>query len=315
MNYLATNGTAINGQNFYATNGTLVFTNGVTSQSFNVQLIANTLVQPNLFASLLLSNPTNGQVVNPGFASLTILETGGSYVIPAGSQLLTNSSAVDGSIGVIGSNDTVQVLFAFRDSAGQNVTNLVAYLLATNGVSAPSPASQNYGPLTVYGHSVSRPFSFTAKGTNSYTISPTFMLYDNGTFIGPATFTYTMGAWTTIFANTNLNVMNDNTTGSAFGTPASIYPSLINVSGVGTYLVKATVTVTNISHASLSDVSALVVSPTANTLIMAHEGGNGQVNHITLTFDDAATTVLSPSVVPVTSTNKPSQSYPVINFP
>ncbi len=322
VNYLATNGTAINGQNFYATNGTLVFTNGVTSQSFNVPLIANNLVQPNLFALLQLSNPTNSVIVQPGAATLTILETGGSYVIPAGSQLVTNySSAMDETNDIIGSNDTVQVLFAFRDSAGQNVNNLVAYLLANNGVASPSPASQTYGPLTVYGHSVSKPFIFTAQGTNSYNIYPTFTLYDTnsithiGAFIGTATFTYTLGAWTTTFANTNTIVMTDNTNGSSFGTPASIYPSIIVVNGAGNTLIKATVTLTNISHASLSDVSALVVSPTTNTLIMAHEGGSGQVNHLTLTFDDAATNSLSPNVVPVTSTNKPSQSYPVINFP
>ena len=181
VNYLATNGTAISGQNFYSTNGTLVFSNGVTSQTFNVQLIANNLIQPNLFALLQLSNPsTNAQIINPGTADMTILETGGSYVVPAGSQLVTNSSFADLSIGVIGSNDTVQVLFAFRDAVSQNVTNLLAYLLPTNGVVAPSPASQSYGGLAVYGHSVSRPFSFTAHGTNGTTFSPTFMLYDSG---------------------------------------------------------------------------------------------------------------------------------------
>ena len=309
VDYLATNYTAISGQNFYPTNGTLIFTNGVTSQSFNVALIANTQVQPNLVALLQLSNPTNAFITSPGSATLTILETGGSYVTPAGSQLLTNSSLSDLNNDIIGSNDTVQVLFAFRDGAGQNVTNLVAYLLATNGVTAPSPASQTYGPLNVYGHSVSKPFSFTAKGTNSYTISPTFMLYDNGRFIGPATFTYTLGSWTTTFANTNAIVIND-------GAAASPYPSIIQVSGLGSSLIKATVTLTNLSDQSLGDVDALVVSPTTNTLIMAHAGGNGIiVNHVTLTLDDAATNSLPQNGVPATGTNKPTQFYPVKNFP
>ena len=300
VNYLATNGTAINGQNFYATNGTLLFPAGVTSQSFNVPLIANAAVQPNLFALMFLSSPTNAQVVNPGAATLTILENGGSYVIPAGSQLLTNSSLADMNNTVIGSNDTVQVMFAFRDSAGLNVTNLVAYLLATNGVVSPSPASQAYGPLTVYGHSVSRPFAFTAQGTNGLNITPTFQLYDNGKFIGPATFTYTLGTWTTQFANTNTIIINDNTS-------ASPYPSTINVTGVGSTLIKATVTLTNLSHMSASDIDALVVSPTTNTLIMMHVGGSGvHITHATLTFDDAATTSLPQNGAIVTSTNKPS---------
>jgi len=308
VDYLATNGTALAGQNFYPTNGTLVFTNGVTSQSFNVPIIANSQVQGNLFALLLLSNPTNAQVVDPGAATLTIVETGGGYVIPAGSLLLANSSPFDMASDVIGSNDTVTVLFAFRDAAGLNVTNLVAYLLATNGVAAPSPASQTYGPLTVYGHSVSRPFSFTAHGTNTLPIAPTFQLYDNGKFIGPATFTYTMGTWTTTFANTNPIIINDNAA-------ASPYPSVINVSGLGNTLIKATVTMTNVTHTKPSDIDALVVSPTTNTLIMAHAGGANIIKHVTLTFDDAATNSLPQNGQIVTGTNKPTQYYPVKNFP
>ena len=308
VNFLATNGTAIAGQNFYPTNGTLIFTNGVTSQSFQVPLIANNLLQPNLFALLLLSSPTNAQLVDPSAATLTILETGGSYVIPAGSQLISNTSPANLSSGVIGSNDTVTVLFAFRDSAGQNVTNLVAYLLATNGVYAPSPASANYGPLTVYGHSVSRPFSFTAHGTNTLTIAPTFQLFDGGSYIGPATFVFTLGTWTTTFANTNAIIINDNAA-------ASPYPSLINVTGLGNTLIKATVTLTNLSHTKPSDIDALVVSPTTNTLIMAHTGGANIIKHVTLTFDDAATNSLPQNGQIVTGTNKPTQFYPVKNFP
>jgi hypothetical protein len=167
---------------------------------------------------------------------------------------------------------------------------------------------------------VSQPFTFTAKGTNSYTISPTFKLYDgtNGTYIGPATFTFTLGTWPTTFANTNLIIINPNLSGAAAGTAASIYPSIIEVTNVGTTLVKATVTLTNLSLESIYDVSALVVSPTTNTLLMGHVSESGTIiKHVTLTFDDAATNSLPVGVntAPVTSTNKPTQSYPIINFP
>jgi uncharacterized delta-60 repeat protein len=329
VNYYVTNETAITGQNFYATNGTLTFTNGVTSQSFDVTLIANSSQQQNLVALMGLYSPTNltdgslVQIIKPGIATLTILQANGSYVVPAGSQLLSNSSATDASLGVIGSNDVVQVLFAFRDAAGQNVTNLVAYLQATNGVSSPSPAYQGYGKLVVYGHSVSQPFTFTAKGTNSYTISPTFKLYDgtNGTYIGPATFNFTLGTWPTTFVNTNLIIINPNLSGAAAGAPASIYPSIIEVTNVGTTLVKATVTLTNLSLESIYDVSALVVSPTTNTLLMGNVSQSGTIiKHVTFTFDDAAANSLpvgTSTATPVTSTNKPTQyyGYPINNFP
>jgi len=309
VNYLVTNGTALGGQNFYPTNGTLVFTNGVTSQTFSVTLIANTQLQPNLFAVMRLLNATNGFVVSPGAATLTILESGGSYIAPAGSLLLTNSSAADMAADVIGSNDTVQVMFAFRNAAGLNVTNLTATLLVTNGVVAPNPASQIYQNLQVYGHSVSKPFSFTAHGTNTFTIAPMFQLTADGRAAGIATFVYTLGTWTTNLANTNAIILND-------GLAASPYPSIINARGLGNTLIKATVTLTNLSHGSVADVDALVVSPgSSNTLVMAHAGGGTKVSHLTLTFDDAATNTLPQYGTIVSGTNKPTQYYPVSNFP
>jgi hypothetical protein len=310
VNYLATNGTALNGVNFVATSGTLVFTNGVTSQTFNVALIANTKVQPNLTVNLQLLNPTNGILVTPSSATLTILENGGSFVIPAGSQVVTNYTSHAGD-GIIGSNDTVQVLFALRDSAGLNVTNLIAYLQATNGVVAPSPASQTYGPLMVYGHSVSRAFTFTAQGTNALAIAPTFLLYDSGKFIGTAAFSYTLGSWTTTFASTNAIVINDNTN-------ASPYPSVISVNGLGSSLIKATVTLTNMSHPDPFSIGALVVSPAQkNTLIMGHAGGSLPINHVTLTFDDAVgvTNKLPQNGQIVTGTNYPTAYGIMQNFP
>jgi hypothetical protein len=161
----------------------------------------------------------------------------------------------------------------------------------------------------VYGHSVSKPFTFTANGTNTFTISPTFQLYDNGKYIGPATFTYTVGAWTTTFANTNPIIIND-------GAAASPYPSAIVVSGVGSTLVKATLTITNLSHQNISDVDALVVSPsTTNTLLMGRVGGGFPARNITITFDDGASNSLPQNGTIATGTNKPTQYYPLPNFP
>jgi uncharacterized delta-60 repeat protein len=308
VNYLATNGTAINGINFVSTNGALVFTNGVTTQKFNVALINNSVVQPNVAALLQLSSPTNALLVAPSAATLTIVENGGSYVVPAGSQMITNvtSHLTDG---ILYSNDTAQIWFGLRDAAGLDVTNLIAYLLATNGVVSPTPASNNYGPLKVYGHSVSRAFSFTARGTNSQVIAPTLALYDGAKYIGTAVFGYSIGTWAATFANTNRIVINDNTN-------ASPYPSIITVSGVGGALVKATVTLTNVIHTAPSDMDVLVVSPAQkNTLVMAHAGGLYAVSNLTVTFNDAATNALPRTTVITNGTYKPTGYLPVKNFP
>ena len=301
----------MNGVNFLATNGTLMFTNGETVKSFVVPVIANNAVQPNLSVLLQLSNPTNGSLITPSEATLTILEANGSYVIPAGAQIVSESGAGTPN-GILDPNENVVVLFAFRDAAGLNVTNLNAILQATNGVISPVAvpvSATNYGPLQVYGHSVSRPFSFTVTGTNAQPITPTFRLYDNTKFIGSAAFGFTVGSWTTSFTNTNSIIIYDNTN-------ARPYPSVILVSGVGSTLLKATVTLNGLSHTSPSDVDALVVAPAGtNTLIMANTGGQFTITNIVLTFDDAVTNALPQNARLVTGTNRPTQFFPVKSVP
>ncbi|HEX9045527.1 MAG TPA: Calx-beta domain-containing protein, partial [Verrucomicrobiae bacterium] len=304
VNFATANGTALAGLDYFPTNGTLVFTNGVTSQSFNVTVIGNTAVQPDKTVLLQLSSPTNGFLVAPSAATLTIHDISGSLVVPAGAALLHESLVTNG---IIDPNENVTVAFALRATGGTNVNNLTATLLVTNGVSAPS-SPQNYGNLLVNGPSVSRAFSFTATGTNGQTIAPTLLLNNGLTNIGTATFTFTLGTWTTTFYNTNPITIRDFTL-------ASPYPSAITVSNVGGTLVKSTVTLSNLYHGFTRDIEALVVSPAGqDTLIMAH-AGNGSVARISLTFDDAASTILSTNSILVTGTNKPS-AYPTITpFP
>ena len=79
---------------------------------------------------------------------------------------------------------------------------------------------------------------------------------------------------------------------------------------------KATVTLNKLWHTSPSDIDALVVAPAGtNTLIMAHTGGGYSVTNVTLTFDDGVTNTLPHTTQITTSTNKPTQFYPVRNFP
>ena len=310
VDFVVTNGTAIAGTNFTATNGTLLFDKGVTAQSFSVQIIPILVVQPDLTVSLQLSNPTNGVIDSPAAAFLTIHDPTGSYVVPAGSQIVSESGPVNG---IIDSNETVTVQFAFRVAGGTNVNNLIATLLATNGVVPVGYATTNYGPMVYREHSVSRPYSFMALGTNQQPIYATFQLQDTNsmgvTNLGLATFTYTVGSWMTTFSNTAMIVINDNTN-------ASPYPSVISVTQVGGALIKATVTLNKLTHGSPKDVDALVVSPSgANVLIMAHAGSSGaSATNLVLTFDDAAATSLPQTGTLTSGTNKPTQFYPVRGF-
>jgi subtilisin-like proprotein convertase family protein len=309
VNFATANGTAVAGLDYIATNGTCVFTNGETSKTFSVTVINNTVVQPDKTVLLQLSNPVNGILIAPYAATLTIHDTSGSFVVPAGSMLISETNAGPPN-GIIDPGETVSLWFAFRDASGNDVTNLYATLLNINGVTNASPSTpQQYGRLIVGGPSVSQSFSFKAVGTNGQQIVATFKLQDGTNNIGTNSFTYTLGTSINTFANTNLIIINDHAS-------ASPYPSTINVSGVGGLLIKATVTFANLTHSWPADIDALLESPSQQSaLLMAHAGGGFAVHGVTLTFDDAASTYLTNAGQIVSGTYKPTAYFPVATFP
>lgn len=307
VNFTTLDGTAVAGTDYIATNGVLVFTNGQTSQSFQVTVIANSVVQPDKTVLLQLSGPTNGVLVAPSAATLTIHDTTGSLVVPDGSALLQESGPVNG---IIDPGENVTLLFAFRAEAGTNIASFSATLLATNGVTSPSPVgTMNPASLTVGGRPASQAWNFTASGTNGQQIAATFQLYNGAAGIGTVVFSYMLGTVSTTYYSSNAIIINANTT-------ALPYPSTINVSGVGGQVIKATVTLTNLYHTAVSSVDALLVEPDQqDTLIMGNAGGPNAVGPVTVTFDDAATNSL-PHFTPIVSgTNKPTAYPPLPNFP
>jgi uncharacterized delta-60 repeat protein len=308
VNFSAINGTAIAGYDYQATNGTFIFTNGVTSQTFSVPLIANTAVQADKTVLLQLFNPSNSILSAPSAATLTIHDTSGSLVVPAGSALISENLVTNG---IIDPGETVKLLFAFRAGGGNDIPSVYATLLPTNGITSPSPSgAQLLGSLTVGGASKSKAFSFTASGTNSQQIAATFQINNGLTNLGTAVFTYSLGTWTNMYTNSALITINDNAA-------ASPYPSSIIVSNLGGTLIKATVTFTNLTHKSPSDIDALLVSPSQlTTMLMAHAGAQNAVKNVTLTFDDTSTNTLPQYGQIISGTNKPADyAPPLIQFP
>ena len=309
VNYNTQDGSAVNVSDYQGVSGTLTFTNGQTSTNFSVPVIDSTFIKPDRTVLLQLSGPSpagNSTLVAPSAATLTIHDNSGSLVVPAGSAMIYESFLPTN--GIIDPGETVTNLFALRDSAGTNTANLTATLLSTNGISSPS-GPQNYGALIVGGHSVSRPFSFTANGTNGQQIIATFQLQDNGANVGTASFTYTLGTSTASFSNNAVIVIND-------VSPATPYPSTINASGQGGALNKVTVALNKVSHTSPSDIDALLVSPSGQKmLLMANTGGGNAINNVMLSFDGAATASLPQTGQIVSGTYKPTAYFPVATFP
>jgi hypothetical protein len=309
VDFTATNGSALNGVEYVSTNGTLIFTNGVTNQTFSVQVIDTTAVQPNKTVLLQLFNPSNSVITSPNAATLTIHDNTGSFVVPAGSAIVSESGA-GAPNDVVDSNETVTALFAFRDAGGLNVGNLMATLIATNGITpSPNPATQAYGPLIGNSHSVSQPFTFTAQGTNGQEVVAMFLLQDTGTNIGTGVFGFQLGSTTASFTNAATITINDDAI-------ASPYPSVIDITNLVGTVLKATITLTNVIHASPGDIDALLVSPAQQTtLFMAHAGGQNAISNVTIKFDDGASAKLPQSGQIISGTNKPSAYLPVPVFP
>ncbi len=132
-------GTAQPGVNYWPTNGTLLFTNGETSKTFSVEVLDNHVIDGGHTLPLYLTNLVgNAILVNPKEATLTISETDGSLIVPAGAALVSESGPVNT---VIDPGERVTLLLALRNATGNNTANLFATLLATNGVANPTGAS------------------------------------------------------------------------------------------------------------------------------------------------------------------------------
>ncbi len=310
VDYSTTNLTAVPTVNYSNVSGTLTFNYGQTVTNFTVPVKDDGVLHGDTTVQLSLGNlSSNAVFVNPSAATLTIVERDGSEIVGAGAALIYESGPVNGAIDP---GETVTLLFALRDSTGTNTVDLVATLLATNGVTKPS-GPQDYGALVVHGPAVSRAFSFTASAASGQTISATFQLQDGSLNRGLVLFNFTLGQTTNSFANPaviSIPVSGSNTLGNA-----SPYPSTISVSGQGGLLSKATVTLTNLNHTWPNDIDALLVSPTGQkSYLMAKCGSSDTISNVTLTFDDAAANNLPFTTGIVSGTYRPT-SYALATPP
>lgn len=306
VHYSTQDGTATAGADYVATSGTLVFTNGETTKTFNVQIIDDTLIEGNETVLLNLSSPFGQASLQvPNASVLTIVDNDGSLIVPAGAALLGETGPVNGAIDP---GESVSLLFAFRNSVGTPTTNLVATLLAVNGVTAPS-GPQTYGVLVPGGGSVARNFGFTASGTNGGTVTATFQLQDGPLNLGTNVFSFTLGTNQSRFTNNTLITIRDNTN-------ALPYPSTITVSGLSGVVGKAAVTLVSMAHTHPDDVDIMLSSPSGqNMLLLANNGGGNTVTNLNLTLDSTASTPVPIGGQIVSGTNRPNPNLPVATFP
>ncbi len=199
-------------------------------------------------------------------------------IVAAGATLTAESlSPANGTVDV---GETVTVTLRLRNAGNVNNTNLVATLLATNGVTAPS-GPQTYGVLAGGGLPVGRSFSFTATGTNNGMVLATLRLQDGPNDLGTVSFPFALPRVQT-FANSSPITIPDSG-------PASPYPSSIFVSGVTGTVGRVTVTLSNLTHTFVEDLDVLLVGPTGQKAVIFSDAGNpNAIASATVTLDDTA---------------------------
>jgi subtilisin-like proprotein convertase family protein len=231
-----------------------------------------------------------------------------AVVMGESAELVAESCGVVGN-DAIDPDETVTVDFVLRNVGSANTTNVVATLLATGGVTSPD-GPHGYGALLAGGAAVTQSFTFAATGECGGMLTATLALEDNGMDLGVATFDFRLGGTTeTSQSKTNTTAITivDNAS-------ASPYPGTIAISNLPGTVSKVTATLRGFTHTYPADVDILLVSPDgAAVSLMSELGGGTGVSGATLTFDDAAASIVGTPVV--SGTYLPSGSAYEMNAP
>lgn len=100
---------------------------------------------------------------------------------------------------------------------------------------------------------------------------------------------------------------------------AQPYPAEQEVTGLAGRILKVTVTLHRLSHDCITDVGVLLVGPGGQSVVLMNFAaksvpGDRKVRDLMLTFDDAAATGLSRSLLPMSGTYEPSDNNPALAF-
>lgn len=307
VRYRTSDNTATANSDYVPTNNILAFADGEVAKTIQIPILDDLLVEAPEQFTVTLFSPTGGASLGIPFNTTVIIATNDvSAIIPAGSTLisesLTNNSIID-------PGERVTMSFAIRNIGTGDTPSLIGTLLPLNGVTAPS-TNQTYGVLLANGPAVARTFSFTASGPAGSSLIATLLLTDGVATNSFVSFSFTIGGQASRpFSNTNRITINDAAPG--LPTPATPYPSTIDVANMGGTITKVTVTVSNLTHGFPDDVDILLVSPSGGVVTLMSDAGSSTsgppqpVNNVTLRFDAAAAGTLSDTNQIVSGTYRP----------
>lgn len=267
--------------------GAVVFTLGSVPMGTNVTMqvvvTANAVGAVNSTA-IVSASGTFDPVTGNNSATTAIAVQSLAADIDIGASLLLSESIAPAN-GALDPGETVTVRLELANKGAVATGNLVATLLPTGGVTTNSgPQVKTYGAIAS-GSSASQNYTFKANGNLGDTLSATLQLQDGATSLGTVTFTFQLGE--TVRGGSGTAII-----GVDVG-PALTYPSIVNISGISGTILKATVTLTNVTHTFPDDFDILLVSPTGKKVILMSDAGGGfAISGLNITFDDSAASFL-----------------------
>ncbi|HEX2832628.1 MAG TPA: Calx-beta domain-containing protein [Thermoanaerobaculia bacterium] len=155
VDYATANGTAIDGTDYAATNGTLVFTPGITSHTISVPVVGDVLVEPDETFFLNLTNATNA-TISDNQALGTITNDDVAPVVP--DILIGDASVVEGNGG------TATLMFDVTLSSATTTTVTVDYASAGGTAASGSDFGAVAGTLVFSPGSTTRTISIAVVG-------------------------------------------------------------------------------------------------------------------------------------------------------
>ncbi len=188
VDYKFVSGTAIEGQDFQATTGTISIGSGESSKVFQIVATNDTTPESEETFDIILSNPTGGAVILNDKTTIYITDDDGGSSSSGGSSVSSSSSSVTGP-GTFG-------FAAGMYSVAENTSSITVTVTRTSGsigtvgVSYTTTTGSNYTAVSGSDFaSTSGTLSFAAGETSK---SFTVPIVDDGTIDGNKTFAITL---------------------------------------------------------------------------------------------------------------------------
>ena len=259
--------------------------------------------------------PFSNSVAVAGGASVTDPNPGNDQaalgltaVRPAPQLVLAGVILTNNANNSIEPGEQVTAFFVLRNDGQVGASNVMATLLTNALVLPVGQQVQSYGTILPKSTVVSRPFTFSVGLGNAPFLTAALNLAGNFT----NTTVSTNLPLSTVVSYSSLDYITIPLSGTALP-----YPSVLTVPTVSGVVSQARVTLSNLTHSSVHDVSALLVGPAGqNVLLMSHVGSGGSASSATLTFDDSARALPASLVRPLTNgTNRPTAYAPGFDLP